>query len=70
MEGASLPLAVLAAVMAVLIYLEIRSERPLGAFHWMTFARYPRGFPIYVGCHVLILLWLIFFAAMFALGWL
>src|SRR5437762_13204182 len=58
----SLLFAGLAASMAFIIYWEIRSESLLGAFHWLTRARYPRGFPIIVGFQVLLSLCLVFVA--------
>jgi hypothetical protein len=67
MQGAGLAFVVLAALMGVLIFCEIWSERLLGAFHWLTLARYPRGFPIIVAIQVLTFLSLLFLAAMFAL---
>lgn len=67
MEGAGLAFVVLAALMGVIIFCEIWSERLLGAFHWLTLARYPRGFPIIVTIQVVAFLCLLLLAAMFAL---
>jgi hypothetical protein len=58
----------LAASMAFIIYFEIRSGSLLGAFHWLTRARYPRGFPMIVGLQILLALCLVLFATIFALA--
>jgi hypothetical protein len=66
---ASLLFAGLATSMAFIIYWEVRSKSLLGAFHWLTHARDPHGFPIIVGFQVLVVLGLALLAAVFAIGW-
>lgn len=69
MQGAGLILALLVAAMAFMIWWEIRTERLLGAFHWLTLARYPRGFPVIVGFQVLFVVCIALLTAIFSLGW-
>jgi hypothetical protein len=67
MEAAGLDFVVLAAIMGVAIFCEVWFARLFGPFHWLTLARYPRGFPIIVAIQVLTFMWLLLLAAMFAL---
>ena len=51
--GILLPFAVLAAALAAVVCWEVWFERLPAPFQWLSLARYPRGFPVIVGLHVL-----------------
>jgi hypothetical protein len=68
MQGLSLPFALLAGFMGFLVCWEIRSERLQGVLHWVTLARYPRGFPIIVASQAMLFLCLVVLATVFALS--
>ena len=67
MEAGGFESEVLAAIMGVVIFLEVWFARLFGPFHWLTLARYPRGFPAIVAIQVLTFMWLLLLAAMLAL---
>ena len=69
MNGAILlPFALLAAAMGASICWQVWFERMPAPFQWLTRARYPRGFPIIVGFHVVLFLGLIFVGMLAALA--
>ena len=68
MQGVSLLFAGLAASLAFITYCQIRQDNLLGAFHWLTRARYPRGFPVIVGFELFVSLCLTLLAILLALA--
>jgi len=68
MNAIALPFAVLAAAMACVICWEIWFERLPAPYQWLTRSRYPRGFPLIVGFHVLVFLALILLGVIVALA--
>jgi hypothetical protein len=63
-----LPFALLAAALGSVICAEIWTERLFTPFQWLSQARYPRGFPLIIGCQIIAFLALILLGILLSFG--